>query len=342
VAQHGALPAYSIRASGLIFGNTLRGWRMASVIAGTLTVLLIFAIGRLWWGPGPGLIAAWLLAVERYHVEISARAIDLPFDLLFVTAALYAFARFLKSIQEPTPAWPWLYATAAACGFGFLCKEFTALLLPTLLLSLVFMGRIAWIGRRQPWIACAVFLAVISPDLYSNLTVTPEKRLELWQRHQQAAEQTGAQFDGTVYTVNGLYMSYGDQLSRFRGIGFNAEPFYFYFGSLLDALGVKHQNTFSEFPFMHPLEGILLWCGLASALWRRPKDSLTVALLTMFLVLFVPFSLVQLGEPRARFPSDPKVLWYWVDRTMLPAMLLTGHACWQIWSRGRSAPRRLA
>ena len=252
----------------------------------------------------------------------------MPFDLFFFALALFAFSRFLYDADHGggRAATLWLSVTAIACGLGFLCKEFTALLLPTLFLSLVVMGRGSWFRRPQLWIAIVLFLVVISPDLYSNLAVTREERLDLWRRHQEAAALVGVEIAAEVYKENGLYMSYGDQLSRFRSVGLSREPFYFYFGGLFDAVGVPHQNGFDEFPFVHPALGLFLWLGLAWGISLQPRDALTVALVMVFAVFFVPFAMIELGAPRARFPTDSGVLWYWVDRTLFPALLLTGRA----------------
>jgi len=327
--QHGAVPIYFIRASALIFGDSDLGFRMLSVVAGTATILLVYLIAARWWGAPSGLAAAALLALERYHTTISARAIDLPFDLLFVALAMFCFSRFLHGIDGKTEAAVhvrWLYDAAAATALGFLCKELTALMLPVLLLSLVFLRQTAWLRRREPWIAVGLFLLLICPDVYSNLTVTRAERMDLLARQEEAARQRGTVYSDPEYLENGLYMSYGDQLSRFRSLGLSAEPFYFYFGEILDRAGIPHNNPFGEFPYLNPLMGVALWVGVALSLARRNKDRVTVFLLTMFFVMFLPFTLVQLGAPRARFPTDPQALWYWVDRTMLPALLLTGYA----------------
>lgn len=327
VAQHGAVPVYLIRASTVLFGDSTIGARMLSVVAGTATILLLFLIGTRWWGPVAGLSAAAFLAVERYHITIT-RAIDLPFDLFFITVAVYCFSRFLHAAREDGTAPPgtgrWLYATAAASALGFLCKEFTALMLPAMFLGFFATGRAIWLRRREPWLATAVFLVLIAPDLYSNFTVTPEKRRDLYVRQENALRQMGIPGLDEDAVENGYYMSYGDQLSRFRGFGLDVEPFYFYFGPILERAGIPHRNEFAEFPYVHPALSLTLWTALAVTMMRRRKDPLTLFLLTMFAVMFVPFTLVKLGAPRAKFPTDPVALWYWVDRTMIPALLLTG------------------
>ncbi|MGH9387665.1 MAG: glycosyltransferase family 39 protein [Vicinamibacterales bacterium] len=326
VAQHAAVPIYFIRMSAEIFGTSDLGFRMLSVIVGTLTILLLYAVAERWWGPLAGLTVAVLLAAERYHAEVSAMAIDLVFDLFFVALTIFCFSRFLHGSQTSDSVdrrSRWLYGAAVASGVGFLCKELTALLVPVLFLSLVFTGQSEWLRRRQSRIALSLFLLTIAPDLYSNLTADQDKRMEFYARQSDTVRQRGLALKDS-YSENGLYMSYADHLSRFRSISFNSEPFYFYFGEWLDWAGIDHTNHFGEIPFVDPRVSLTLWVGVALALSRPKKDQAAVFLLTMFFVAFVPFTLVQLGRPHATFPTDSQALWYWVDRSMLPALLLTG------------------
>ncbi|MGH9387663.1 MAG: glycosyltransferase family 39 protein, partial [Vicinamibacterales bacterium] len=327
VAQHAAVPIYLIRASALVFGESDVGLRAFSIIAGLATIALLYAVATRWWGPIAGLTVAVLMAMERYHVEVSARAFDLPFALLFAATATFCFSRFLHARNSPAADRPrWLYGTAIACGLGFLCKEFTALLVPGLLVSLALVGEAGWLRRRELWLAAALYGLLIAPDLYSNLTVTRAARMELLARHQDALRQRGIMWTDQDIVKNGLYMSYGDHLSRFRGIDLNLEPFYFYFGELFDRAGVPHANEFDEIPFMDPLMGVTLWASAITGFARRRKDALAISLLTLFVVTLLPFAFIQVGPPRAQFATDAQALWYWADLSMLPALLLAGHS----------------
>ena len=304
-SQHGILPAYIIRASGLAFGNSILGLRLTSVIAGVVTILFLYLIGTRWWGQSAGLIAAALLAIERYHIKISARAIDLPFDLFFLAIAIYAFSRFLYGIKQKAAsreAGRWLYGTAAACALGFLCKELTILMAPVLLLSLLLVRQSAWLRRREAWIAVGIFVFVISPDIYANLTTTTQERTELRDRYLDIRRADNTSL-AQVYENSGLYMSYCNQLSRFRSIGFSLEPFYFYFGRIFDDLGIQHRNKFDEFPFINPWLACVLWLGVALTFVRPGKDELAVMLLSMFAVPLVVLASIRLGPPDSSVPD---------------------------------------
>ena len=254
-AQHGILPGYIIRAGGLAFGNSILGLRLISVIAGVATILLLYVVGARWWGQSGGLIAAALLAVERYHINVSARAIDLPFELFFLAIAIYTFSRFLYAIKQkaaPVEAGRWLYGAASACALGFLCKELTILMAPVLLLTLLLVRQSAWLRRRE-----------------------------------------------------------------------------------------TYRNEFDEFPFINPWLASLLWVGVALTFVRRGKDELAIMLLTMFTVPLLVFVSMRLGPPLGPLPTDDVMLWHWADRTMLPALLLTGRAV-SLVARERTWKKRLS
>lgn len=60
----------------LLFGETVTGLRVVSVIFGTLCAPLLYAIGRVNWGRITGLTAGWLLAVSHLHIQYSRIALN--------------------------------------------------------------------------------------------------------------------------------------------------------------------------------------------------------------------------------------------------------------------------
>ena len=54
-----------------VFGPTVWGIRLLSVVLGTLCIPVVYCIGRVGWGPTAGATAAWLIAVGHFHVHYS-------------------------------------------------------------------------------------------------------------------------------------------------------------------------------------------------------------------------------------------------------------------------------
>ncbi|HYT10270.1 MAG TPA: glycosyltransferase family 39 protein, partial [Mycobacteriales bacterium] len=92
--------------------------RLLSACFGIATVLLVYRLGRLLYGPAVGTVAALLLALMPYHVVVTRQVLlDGPM-VFFATAALYCVARFCR---DEAPGW--LHAGAATAGLTVLTKE---------------------------------------------------------------------------------------------------------------------------------------------------------------------------------------------------------------------------
>lgn len=98
--------------------------RIVSAIFGVLTVYVVYALGRHLYNKQVGLLAALFLAIMPYHVIVTRQVILDGSMTFFATLTLYLLARYATSTQ---PAW--LYATSAAMGLTFLCKETSIVLI---------------------------------------------------------------------------------------------------------------------------------------------------------------------------------------------------------------------
>src|SRR5262245_46776514 len=94
--NHGALPAYVVKASSTLFGTTPLAYRTVHVLGGLCAIALIFLLTRQWYGPVAARWAAALLAFNEYYLAISSRATAHVPHLFLVTAAIYAIGRFLR------------------------------------------------------------------------------------------------------------------------------------------------------------------------------------------------------------------------------------------------------
>jgi hypothetical protein len=296
--QHPALPAYLIRAGAELLGPSALGYRLANVLAGTLTVLVVAVIAREWSGAAAGRWAAALVALNEYHLGVSTLATEKAAYLLFCAFALAGFGRFLADGRARA-----LYAAAVAAGLACLCREIAVLLLPAFLVTLLTGRERGWLLRREPYLALGLFLIVISPDLVWN-----------------AVHPVGAP----------PQTSYLDHLRRIGGGGLNPDPLLFYgrrtgLAALSSLTGGAYEDPAAEYPAMNPLLGALLLGGLVGGL--RPglaADPRRRLLLTSFLLVLGSFVFVVSG-PTTRQDLD-RSMWFWVDMTLLPGAVLAGAA----------------
>jgi len=80
-----------------LFGETVAGLRMLSVLIGTASVLTTFLLARELWGRKVAWLAAVVLTCGHFHLHFSRLAVNNIGDPLFVTLAFWLFLRGLRS-----------------------------------------------------------------------------------------------------------------------------------------------------------------------------------------------------------------------------------------------------
>ena len=301
--NHPALPAYVVKASSTVFGTSRLGYRGMHILLGLLTIAMVYAMTRQWYGPVPARWAAALMAFNEYYLNVSARATAHVPNLLFVTCAVYAFSRFLAT-ERPR----YLYLAGVSVGLAFYCKESTALLLPIVALSLLVGKHRHWLLKPQIYLACVTYLLVISPDIVWNLRANPET--------------TVTYNDRTVGQA-----TYATHLRRIGGLGLSPYPSMFYLRPTVRAVylrltGNELKDETTEYWSVNVALGVLLLGSvLATTLRTVSRDQLRIFLLLIFWAIFGFFTLIKRGTVTGRL--DP-VSWIWVEITIVPAVVMTG------------------
>ena len=156
-----------------VFGANPFGLRFCSALAGTLTVIVIYLLGRELFSRGVGLFAAWFLATSFWHLNFSRiafRGILVP----LLTAA--PILLLLWSWRERKAQWSWLAAILGGTLFGLGFHTYTAFriapLLIAILLAVEFLerqskGRVErrWFVLSGAWVAAA-WVAALPLGIY--------------------------------------------------------------------------------------------------------------------------------------------------------------------------------
>ena len=80
---------YRVNSIGLVlFGRTIEGVRFLATVAGALTVVGVYVVGRVVFGRITGLIAAILLAGQHFHIHFSRIGLQNVWDGMFAMVAL--------------------------------------------------------------------------------------------------------------------------------------------------------------------------------------------------------------------------------------------------------------
>jgi 4-amino-4-deoxy-L-arabinose transferase-like glycosyltransferase len=315
--NHPALPAYVVKASSTLFGTSRLGYRGMHILLGLVTVVLVYATTREWYGPVPARWAAALMAFNEYYLNVSSRATAHVPNLLFVTAAVYAFSRFLVS-ERPR----YLYLAAASMGLAFYCKESTALLLPVFAFTLLVSKQRRWLLKPQVYLACVIWFLVVTPDI-------------AWNMRGDAATAKVTYNNQTVGQA-----SYATHLKRIGGLGVSLYPSMFYLrstvrSSYLQITGRPLTDNTAEYESVNPAIGVLLLGGVVATTIRlRGRDQLRIFLLLMFWGIFGFFTMIRPGDPGGRLDS---VSWIWVETTLIAAVVLASARLADVSGRWRLA-----
>jgi 4-amino-4-deoxy-L-arabinose transferase-like glycosyltransferase len=315
--NHGALPAYFVKASSMLFGTSPLAYRALHVLLGLGAIALIYLVTRQWYGAVAARWAAALMAFNEYFLSMSARATAQAPYLFFITAAVYAFTRFL-AVQRAA----YLYLAGACVGLAFYCKEHAVLLLPVFFVMLLRRSYRHWFRSPHAYLAGALFVALIAPDVLWNVRTDPD-----------AARVTysGAELGQATYSAH---------LQRIGGLGLSPYPFVFYARTPVMWLyqtitGSELTYATAEYRAMNPALGLTLLGAVLMTTFRPTgRDAVRTFLLIMMWGVFCFFVLIKKGDAPYRLTP---VNWVWVEATLIPAAILAGARLGNLSGRWRTA-----
>jgi MYXO-CTERM domain-containing protein len=136
--------------------------RVGMAIAGTLTVLVVFLIGRRLAGPWAGVAGAWLFAVYPPAIFFAGLVMGEPLAMLTVAGAILAF---LWAADEGRPPWAWAVPGALFGLTAYTRPEYLPLTALFALLALILVARRRGIARglAAGALLALTFAVVIAP-----------------------------------------------------------------------------------------------------------------------------------------------------------------------------------
>jgi hypothetical protein len=140
-------------------GQTAAGLRITSAAAGAMTVVAVYALGRVLFGRLTGLIAALLLGALHYHIHFSRIGLNNIWDGLFATAVLAFLWHGWKSGRRSS-----FLAAGLALGLGQYFYVTIRVLPLVLLLWVALASRVdrpTYRGRRPALILAGFVAAVV-------------------------------------------------------------------------------------------------------------------------------------------------------------------------------------
>lgn len=162
-----------------LFGSSAASARTVSALAGVLCVPVVYAIGRLGWGPVAGALAAWLLAVSHLHIQYSrlgqgfmVATLLVALTMLFLALAAHQARRAAErasSVPE-TPStgtrtgfWTFMIAAGALAGVSQHFYHATRIVPMIVGVLLIVMLMKRWVGRWHLETLGFAFLVAYAP-----------------------------------------------------------------------------------------------------------------------------------------------------------------------------------
>ena len=146
--------------SFVIFGQNLFALRLPFVLAGILSVPLIYLIGKKLFAEKAGLIAALLLAVSNYHVWISRIGLQ---ESILIFFSLLTFYLFLLALEKNKYWFFW----GVSFGLALLTKYLALVLVPIFVIYLLFYQRKVFKDKNF-WFGVLISILIFSPVIIYN------------------------------------------------------------------------------------------------------------------------------------------------------------------------------
>jgi len=167
-----------------IFGVSEFSSRIVSALAGILSVLCLYLLGKKFWGAKTGFIAAlFLLTSPIFFWSARCARID-SLLLFFMTFSMYCFWRGYEDIPRGRA---WFFLWFIFMGLGTLAKgpiAFTAPII-TAILFLFFVGEKKYIKNLNWFGGIILFLAVTIPWFVAIYFIVPHYKSEIFFIQQQ-------------------------------------------------------------------------------------------------------------------------------------------------------------
>ena len=153
---------YSAVPSIALFGLSETAVRLPSVLAGLVAVFLIFLLGRQLFSEKIGLLAAFFLAINPWHFEVSRMALEANLALILVLAGVY-FLLFAKKNKKA------LFLSFFLFTLSFYTYNSCRLFVPLFLFLFFFFQGKTWTRiLKRNWLVIAMMIILSLPIFFSG------------------------------------------------------------------------------------------------------------------------------------------------------------------------------
>ena len=137
-----------------LFGINIWGWRFASVLAGTLTIIPLYLLAREWFDRRVAIVAALIMVSSPYYLSFARMGYNNSQALFPVVLSMYFWS---LGYRRNSTLYYWLAGFAS--GLGFFTYPAAWLGLITIIIIMILLTAIRQINFRQASFVTAVFLS---------------------------------------------------------------------------------------------------------------------------------------------------------------------------------------
>ena len=262
-------------------GPTVEALRLSSAVAGALTVVAVYWLGRVLFDRLTGVLAAVYLALSHYHIHMSRIALNNIWDGLFAAVAMLGLWDGWKNGRR---------LSFIICGLALGLGQYFYVSIRVLPPLLLIWGLAAWISKREtfrqrlPGLLIAAYAAMI---VALPLLILFARYPDEFNAPMNRVTVLGDKLDAEVArTGNTAVQIIGEQM-RLTALGFTTEPL-----RLLYDPGV---------PLLLPLAAALFLLGV---IWGIGHFDLR------YLLIFLPIlATILAGSISGSAPASQRYVW---------------------------------
>ena len=286
-----------------LLGRTILAVRVTSAIVGALTILTLYALARVLFGPGIALISAAFLALFPFHLQFSRIGVSNVVDGLMITASLWLVMRAVR--QEGLSVYLWAGITTGLTLYTYvgsrlvLALAFVALTLVAILEKGYLRSHLRQIGvflvSAAVTMAPMAFFFIRHPDIFMTRVGQAGILFNGWLAQQAAS--TGKTILSILFdqfTRSTLVFIASPAIGNF----FNSpQPYLTLIGSLLFLLGmaVAFQRS-HQIPYLVLLAWFWSVVFLGGVLTVSPPANTRMVMTAPAIALFIGIGLFTLNE----------------------------------------------
>ena len=190
--------------------------RFPSALAGTLTIPLMFLLGRRLFDAATGMVAALLLTISPFHIYFSQEARPYAIVIVVLTAALLYFTRWLQSGQSRD-----VWIATGLLVIGTYVQSVAALSIVALNVFMLFHAR-AFRPLWRTWLKTQGFLALcLMPYVFLSF----REYLYFWASSHQLGIEKPLPLRDLMWMVGTILFNFAHGFTfSLRGFGAPIEP----------------------------------------------------------------------------------------------------------------------